>query len=233
MSDPSPVADKKVKLKGLRKIISDTMRHSIVELPQGTLWNKVEMDGFLKLKDELKARDPRISVTALLVKAVSHALSEYPELNSAIIDNELVTYKSHNIGVAADSRDGLYVLVIKEVQDRSIGDIAEKLKSLVTSLQDRSLDPADLQGGTFTLSNLGMYDLDGFTPLLFPPQTAILGVGGTKKEAVVRDDDSLAVARRAELALTVNHAAVDGAPAARFLERLSAILQQPRDYLAG
>lgn len=224
------IIKEKIKLVGMRKIIGDKMRESVTQYPQGTLFNKMNMEPILQHKNQLKKEHPEITVTGLLIKAVSNTLKEYPEFNSAIIEDELIIYESINIGVIAEAQNGgLYILVIKNTETKNVIEISQELKTLLNKLNAGKITMDDLSGATFTLSNLGMFDLDFFTPLLMPPQTGILGISGTRKEIVVKDDDTTVIQRRACFSLTGNHAASDGAPAARLLGTLRTYIEKPEN----
>lgn len=232
MNDELMRVKEKIKIAGLRKIVSAKMKESVTQFPQGTLFSKMNMEPILEYKNNLKQENPDVTVTGMLVKIVSKALEENLFLNSAVIENEIVVYESINIAVIAESKEkNIYGLVIKNTQNKSIAEISIEIKELIEKMNTKKLTMDDLTGATFSLSNLGMFDLDYFTPLLMPPQNAILGVGSTRKELVVNEDDSTSIQKRACFSLTGNHAALDGAPVARFVGVLKNMVENPQRYL--
>lgn len=222
----------KVRLSGVRKIVAEKMTESVTQFPQGTLFSKMNMEPLLVYKNELKKDYPIVTVTGLLVKLVSKALEENLFLNSAIIGEEQITYESINIAVIAESKEqNIYSLVLKNTQTKSVTEISREMNELLGKMNTKKLTMDDLTGATFTISNLGMFDLDYFTPLLMPPQSGILGISATKKELVVNDDDSTSIQKRACFSLTGNHAALDGAPVARFIGVLKNMVENPQTFL--
>lgn len=221
-----------IKMTGVRKIIADKMRESVTQLPQGTLFSKMNMEPILEYKKILKEENPSVTVTGMLVKLVSKALEKNLSLNSAVIDDEVVIYESINIGVIAESKTkDLFVLVVKDTQEKTVDQISNEIKDMIERLNSGKITMDDLTGATFSLSNLGMFDVDYFTPMLMPPQTGILGVGATKKELVVNDDDSTSIQKRSCFSLTGNHAAIDGAPIARFIGMLKNMVENASEWL--
>ncbi|QGU94604.1 hypothetical protein GOM49_05360 [Clostridium bovifaecis] len=219
------------KMIGARKLIAERMATSLRDYPQGTGCKKICMDEILALKDELKKQNENVSVTSILIKLAAAALQENPQLNSAVINNELIIYDSVNIGVGIGLPEGIMLVVIKEAQDKDIFQISEELQRLITQLKSRKINFKDMQGSTFTLSNIGMFDLDEVTPFLSPPETAILSVGATRKMHVVNDDDTTSIKRMATFCTTVNHAAVDGMHGGKFLMTFTKLANKPKEYM--
>ena len=157
----------------------------------------------------------------------------YPQLNARIEGDEIVTASAVNMGFAVDTERGLFVPVVRDVRAKSIRQIAAEGATLVQRVRDGSLLPDDVNGGTFTITNLGMYDIDAFTPIINLPQCAILGVGRIVPKQVVVDVDTERVAIRHMLflSLTFDHRLVDGAPAARFLQHVKRFIEQPYLWL--
>lgn len=215
----------------VRKVIGQRMAESLKNHPQGTMTTKIDMSGFIRIKDELKKKDSSITLTAVLVKAVALALEQNPLLNSSLQGGSLTIYESKNIGVAVATEEALFVPVIRDVQDKSIMEISTQLRELGNRVKEGTIQPEDMKDGTFTLSNLGMYDVEVITPIINPPEAAILAVGATKKEMVVGEDDSTSIKPMATFSLTADHAVMDGVPAARFLETIKKIAASPEEYL--
>lgn len=219
------------KMVGARKLIAERMATSLRDYPQGTGCKKVCMDQILALKNELKQQNENVSITSILVKLCATALQENPQLNSAIINDELVIYDSVNIGVGVGLPEGIMVVVIKEAQEKDIFQISEELKTLITQLKSRKINFKDMQGSTFTLSNMGMFDMDEVTPFLSPPETGIISIGTTRKELIVNDDDTTSIKKMASFCITVNHAAVDGFHGGKYMMTLTKLANNPREYM--
>ncbi len=196
-----------------------------------TLNTEVDATALVALREQLKAAfTPRgysvPSYNDLFAKLVATALQEHPLLNARWQGDEIVMPKEIHIGLAVDTPEGLLVPVLRNVQAQSLRGLAEQSKELIAKAQARKLSADALQGGTFTITNLGMYNIDGFTPLINPPQCAILGIGRiVKKPAVV--NDQIVPRAMVTLSLTFDHRVVDGAPAARFLDTVRQLIEMP------
>jgi pyruvate dehydrogenase E2 component (dihydrolipoamide acetyltransferase) len=185
-------------------------------IPQFTLFAEVT----LAPADAARRDHDGISLTDVIVRAAALTLREHPELNAHFVDGEIVQYESINVGLATDTPQGLVVPVIKGA-DGEIRSIAEKRKELAEAARIGRLRPDEIEGGTFTVTNLGMYGIDVFQPVIDPPRVAILSVGRMRGDA----------ARTATLGLAADHRAVDGAQGARFLQTLKTFLERPDRYL--
>jgi pyruvate dehydrogenase E2 component (dihydrolipoamide acetyltransferase) len=170
------------------------------------------------------------SYTDIVVKLVANALAECPELNACWYDDGIYVYDDINIGVAVDTEAGLVAPVINDVSSCSLDDVAEQSRALVEQARAGTLSQSQLQGGTFTVTSLGMFDIDYFTPIINLPQSAILGIGRIVQEPVVRGDD-IVIGATMGLSLTFDHRVIDGAPAARWLQQLSQFFQQPAQHV--
>ena len=168
-----------------------------------------------ELNEEADETGPRVTLTAFLVYACAYALKQHPEVNASFEENQIITWRNVNVGVAVAVEAGLIVPVIHDADGLGMRAISGRLRDLAQRARARKLQPADLEGGSFTISNLGMFSVDRFTAIVNPPQAAILAVGRVRKEAVVADDDSIAVLPRATFTLSADHRALDGAIAAR------------------
>jgi pyruvate dehydrogenase E2 component (dihydrolipoamide acetyltransferase) len=171
--------------------------------------------------------------TDLLVKIVALALTEHPGLNAELTESGIVQHPDVHIAIAVDTEAGLLAPVVRDAQTRSVASIAVESARLINAARTQTLRPADLAGATFTITNLGMYDVDAFTPIVNLPQCAILGIGRIVAKPVVVDDttDQVAVQRMLSLSLTFDHRLVDGAPAARFLQRIKHLVERPTLWL--
>jgi pyruvate dehydrogenase E2 component (dihydrolipoamide acetyltransferase) len=171
-----------------------------------------------------------VTYTDIIVKAVAMALKKNPVINSSLEGDSIKIFKDVNVGIAVAVEDGLIVPVIHNADQMSIEEIASRRKHLVEKAARRELSVDEVSGGTFTVSNLGMFDVDAFSPIINPPQSAILGVGAIKNKALVVDGQ--VVARPAmTLSLVFDHRVFDGAQAAAFLKDIKETLEKPFAYM--
>jgi pyruvate dehydrogenase E2 component (dihydrolipoamide acetyltransferase) len=217
-------------LSGLRGIIAERLSQSWRERPQVTLTTDADATNLVaarqQLNAELASTGEKISYNALLIKLVAQALREQPNINVRLTDSGLQTMPEINIGLAVDTKRGLLVPVVRDPLQKSLRQVnAEILALAERAVKGRSL-PDDLSGGTFSVTNLGAYEIDAFTPLINPPECAILGVGriaskpvGLNGQVVLRDTMTLS--------LSFDHRLVDGAPAAKFLQRVKQLIERP------
>jgi pyruvate dehydrogenase E2 component (dihydrolipoamide acetyltransferase) len=168
----------------------------------------------------------RVSVTDLLTKVCASALQRHPDVNVSFTDEALLRHPSANVGIAVAAPQGLVVPVVKSAERLSLAEIAAVRADLVDRARNQKLTTDDMAGGTFTISNLGMFGVEAFVAVLNPPQAAILAVGTTEDRPVARDG-AVVVRPTMTMTLTVDHRAVDGAPAAQFLQTVKAMLEEP------
>jgi pyruvate dehydrogenase E2 component (dihydrolipoamide acetyltransferase) len=174
--------------------------------------------------------DVKITVSDLLTRACAAALAAHPEINVSWDETRILRHRHVNIGVAVAIDDGLIVPVIRDADRKTLTEIAREAHDLTVRARERKLTLDELAGGTFTISNLGMYGIRQFTAVINPPQAAILAVGEAVRQPVV-DGDKVTIATTMTLTLSIDHRAVDGATAARFLTRLRELIEQPLDIV--
>jgi pyruvate dehydrogenase E2 component (dihydrolipoamide acetyltransferase) len=227
----SPAVRRMIPLTSIRRTIAERMAASVREAPQFTVSVDADMTRALAVVEDLKtgaATDkPRVTLTVLLIRACAWALTQHPEANSAFVDGQIAEWDEVNVGVATAIDTGLIVPVVRGADRLGLRAIAGQLADLATRARAGRLKLDDLQGGAFTLSNLGMFGVDRFTAILNPPQAAILAVGRIAKRAVVTDDDRIEVRPISTLTLTADHRVLDGASAARFLTTIQRALEHP------
>jgi pyruvate dehydrogenase E2 component (dihydrolipoamide acetyltransferase) len=221
-----------VPLKGVRKVIADRMVQSVRQAPHVTLHRWVAMDAALQFKQEWEeaVRDEsgyKWSVNDLLVLAAARALRRHPEMNACVEDDAVRRYRDVNIGVAVQTDDGLMVPVLRRADQLRIGELVRQFREIVTKARRRSLTGEEMSGGTFTISNLGGYGIEMFTPIINQPQVAILGVGKIVTQPEWKDRQWVPV-QQMPLSLSFDHRVVDGAPAAQFLQTVAHYLEEPR-----
>ena len=199
-----------------------------------TLTTTADATELVRLRETLRSA-PGAGVApgynVILAKVVAAALRDHPQLNSTVEGDEIVLWAEVNVGIAVDTERGLVVPVLRNVAGKTLAALAVEGDELLGRARDGKARPDELVGGTFTLTNLGAYRIDAFTPIINPPQCAILGVGRIARQLVVLDDDSTAIRSLMTLSLTFDHRVIDGAPAARFLDRVRQLIEQPYLWL--
>ena len=228
---PAAAQPAAVPIAGMRKVIADRMMQSLSTMAQLTLVTEVDATRFVELRTDLAAQHEgalgfRISFNDLLARIVTRALVEHPHMNASLSGEQIVHNEYVNIGLAVEVPDGLVVPNVKNAQNMQLVELASAFRKLIADISGGDLNLGDLSGGTFTITNLGALGVDAFTPVINPPECAILGVGRiVAKPAVV--DGEIAVRQMMTLSLTFDHRLNDGAPAARFLQRISQLIEQP------
>ena len=232
---PKAVGDKKVlqtiPIAGWRKMIGTRMHESLARSPQGTNTCKANITALLKFKKAKAEKGENYTFTDFIVKAVALALKKHPILNSSLIEDKIYVYETVNVGIAVALDGNLLVPVVRDADKKPLAEISAEIKSLAESARAGTIKNEALTGGTFTVTSLGMYNVDYMTPLINVPEVAILGIGKYRKEPLYNKDiQNFEPADMVPLSLTIDHAVMDGAPAAQFLETLSAILGGPEQY---
>ncbi len=218
----------------IRRTIAQRMLAGAQQTAPVTLTTKVDASELVAVRDRLKAeRSDRTipSYNDILVKLVAAALPECPELNACWHGESVVFNDRIHIAIAIDTERGLVAPVIRDAASLSLDEIASQSRSLAEQARQGTLSQNQLQGGTFTITNLGMFDIDFFTPIINLPQSAILGIGRIAREPVVVGDQ-VVPGFRLGLSLTFDHRVIDGGPAARWLQRLAQIIQHPQQFVA-
>ncbi|MBC8135467.1 MAG: 2-oxo acid dehydrogenase subunit E2 [Fibrella sp.] len=228
-----PATNKRtITLSGLRKRVADNIMKSVQRAPHVTLHLSADMGAAMELRKTLlppieKKTGIRLSPTDVIVKAVAVALTEHPYMNAHIEGDTITYFDDVHIGLAVSlGEDGLIVPLIRDAHRKGLAEIAANRDDIAKRARANTLTAADIQGGTFSVSNLGNYGIEGFNPIIAPPQVGILGVGGIA-DAVVARNGVPAVRPMMVLSLSFDHRATDGAPAAAFLARLKEILETP------
>ena len=222
--------DTAVPLSPMRRIIASRMRESLQEMAQTNTRMDVDMTNAVSLRKQmnkrLEASGIKISYVDILVAACARALVENPQANAAW-EADGIHYKNYaNIGIAVDSERGLVVPVVKDADILSVTQISQCSRGLIDRARKGQLTPADMKGGTFTISNLGMYEVDSFTAIVNPPETCILAVGAILDKPVAVDGQ-VKICPIMNLCLSYDHRIIDGAPAARFLLAVKRYLENP------
>ena len=185
--------------------------------------------GFCQV-NKRRGADVKITVTDLLIRACATALAAHPEVNASWDETRILRHRHVSIGVAVAIGDGLLVPVIRHAGRKTLTEIAREARDLTVRARARRLTAAELSGGTFTISNLGMYGIRQFTAVINPPQAAILAVGEAARQPVVREDQ-ITIGTTMTLTLSIDHRAVDGATAAGFFTHLRDLIEEPLDIV--
>ena len=213
-------------LSGLRSIIAKRLSASWMERPQVTLTTEADASALVAFRQQAQAEwNIKFSYNTLLIKLIARALREHPYINAQLLATGIQLMADIHIGLAVDTDRGLMVPVLQNADRKSIFEIHDEMQQIIQrAVAGRSL-PNELSGGTFTITNLGMYEIDAFTPIINPPECAILGVGriisrpvGINGQVVLKD--------MMALSLSFDHRLVDGAPAARFLQRIKTLIER-------
>ena len=222
MRQPGSIEGAEVEpVKGIRKLIAERMMQSLQGTAQLTLHSSFDLTNCQAYrKKRLADGESKVSINDLIAQAILAALKVHPEMNAHFLGDRLAVFHEVNLGIAVDSPRGLMVPVVQEASKMSIEMLAAEIKKKAIACREGTIQPDDLSGGTFTLTNLGMLGVENFTPVLNPPEIAILGVGGISLKPKRSADGEVSFVDQISLSLTIDHQAIDGAPAARFLQAL-------------
>lgn len=228
-------ASKTVPLTRMRKIIAQRMLQSVQSKPHFFLTREVRADELVALREKLlplveKRTGYRVSYTDILVKIVARTLEEFPEINAYFLDEEIQFNEQVNIGIAVALNEGLIVPVLRDANRKSIASIVKERNELVQKAREGKLLPEDLEDGTFTISNLGMFGVDSFTAIINPPQSAILACGAIRRKPYF-DGKEIIPAYLWNLTLSCDHRIIDGATAAKFMNTLVSFIEDPLNLI--
>lgn len=214
-----------IPIRGMRKTIARRMHQSLQEMAQVTLVTEADVTDLVARRETLKAA-LTVSFTDLILKAAALTLKEHPQINATAGGDEIQIHPAIHIGVAVALEEGLQVPAVRDVDQKTLAEIARATATLAEKARAGHLAAEDVAGSTFTVTNLGTYDVDAFTPIINPPQVAILGVGRIVEKPAIHQGE---ITKRAmmTLSLTFDHRIVDGAPAAAFLKDVKGRLENP------
>lgn len=231
MPAPAATGDVVLPITQMRRITAERMVASAHNAASVTLTTEADATELVRLRNQLTSDITQLvpSYSDLLTKLVAQALIEHPQVNARFMGESIVQSATVNIGIAVDTERGLLVPVVYDVQTKSLRQIAQESAAMIERARSGRLSPDDLHGGTFTITNLGMYEIDTFTPIINLPECAILGVGRIMPKQVVVDVEAerVAVRHMMFLSLTFDHRLVDGAPAAHFLQTIKHLIECP------
>lgn len=221
-----------VELSPIRKTIAKRMTESKQTAPHFYVTIEVDMEPAMAFREQLNnVFESKISFTDILVKACANALILHPQVNGTFLGNSMRQYGFAHIAVAVALEDGLVTPVLKNCEQKGIGRINQELRDLVDRARNRKLKPEEYSGGTFTISNLGMFGVDEFVAIINPPEGAILAVGSIMEKPVVKGD-KIVIGHTMRLTLSSDHRIIDGAVAARFLQDLRKLIENPASLVS-
>jgi pyruvate dehydrogenase E2 component (dihydrolipoamide acetyltransferase) len=225
---PAPAdGNRVIRLEGMRRTIASRMQQSFQNAPHTFFEINIDTAGIDALRARLKARNEKLSVTSILIKACAWVLQKHPYINATLTGDEITLWSSCNIGMAVALDNGLIVPVIHSAEKRALRDIQSSVDDLAARARANGLRMNDMIDGTFTISNLGMFGIDRFTAIINPPQVAILAVGRAVRQFVPDDDGNPVAKSLMSLMLSTDHRVVDGAQAAQFMADLRQVLEDP------
>ena len=221
-----------VELNRLQQAVARRMAESKATIPDFTMALDVDMDECVALRSELKRLaaegvESPPTYNDMVVKACALALREHPQANGSYRDGRVTLYSRVNVGVAVAAEGALVVPTVFDADSKALGEIARETRALAERVRAQTITPPELGGGTFTVSNLGMFGIRSFTAIINPPQAAIMSVGALERRAVVADDGAIVARSMLTLTLVCDHRILYGAEAARFLARVRELLQTP------
>jgi pyruvate dehydrogenase E2 component (dihydrolipoamide acetyltransferase) len=233
---PTPVATamqidgefKDVTLTQMRKTIARRLGESIGPVPTFYLTSEIDMTTVGQLREQMVANGDqyKVSVNDIIIKAVAIALTRHPECNAHWMGDAIRYFSAAHVGMAVATDDGLIVPVIRDAQRKGLGQIGKEARELAKKARERKLQPAEFTGGTFSVSNLGMFGIDQFTAIINPPEAAILAVGATETKPVW-ENGQFVPRQRLRVTLSCDHRVIDGAVGAKFLHTLRGLLEAP------
>ncbi|WP_026870620.1 pyruvate dehydrogenase complex dihydrolipoamide acetyltransferase [Inquilinus limosus] len=227
LADAFGIPYSEVKHSNMRKTVARRLLESKQTVPHFYLTVDIELDALLKLRKELNDRgDVKLSVNDLIIKAAALALRKVPAANASWTDEAMIQYERVDVSVAVATEGGLITPIIKDADRKGLGTISAEMKDLAARAREGKLKPEEYQGGTFSISNLGMFGVKDFAAIINPPQSCILAVGAGTQRAVVKDG-ALAIATVMSCTLSVDHRAVDGAVGAEYLAAFKALVEAP------
>ncbi len=225
-----------IKLDGMRKTIAARLGEAKQTIPHFYLRRDINLDALLKfrgqLNKQLESRGVKLSVNDFIIKAVANALQQVPECNAVWAGDRVLQLKPSDVAVAVAIEGGLFTPVLQDADTKSLSALSTEMKDLAARARERKLAPHEYQGGTFAVSNLGMFGIDNFDAIVNPPHAGILAVGTGTKKPVVGDDGELTVATIMSVTMSVDHRVIDGALGAQLLQAIVDNLENPMVMLA-
>jgi pyruvate dehydrogenase E2 component (dihydrolipoamide acetyltransferase) len=228
---PHPVsaADETVNMTKLRQAIARRMAESKTSIPHFYVSHEYKMDALVALRsqyNQIMPENEKLSVNDFIVKAVALTLRQFPNLNASLNGSSVLRHGQVNIGIAVSVEGGLLTIVSRQADQKPLGQISAEVKAMAGRVREGKVKPDDIEGSTFSISNLGMYDVENFSAIINPPEAAILAVGSAREVPVVQAG-ALKVGWRMKATISVDHRVSDGVEAAKFMQALALYLEEP------
>ena len=226
---PPSLVEETLPLTKLRQAIARRMADSKATVPHFYVTHEFKMDALIDLRrlfNNMLPEGEKVSINDFIVKAVALALHQFPNLNASLNGNSVARHGAVNVGVAVSVEGGLLTVVCRDADRKPLHQIAAELKAMAARARDGKVRPDDIEGSTFSISNMGMYDVENFAAIINPPEAAILAVGSAH-EAAVAEDGTLKIAWRMKATISVDHRVSDGVEAARFMQALAIYIEEP------
>ena len=221
--------DETVSLTKLRQAIARRMEESKTSIPHFYVTHEYKVDSLLEMRRQLnniQAENEKVSVNDFIVKAVALTLRQFPNLNASLNSNSVLRHGSINIGIAVSVEGGLLTIVCREADQKPLRQISAEVKAMAARVREGKVKPDDIEGSTFSISNMGMYDVENFTAIINPPEVAILAIGSAREVPVV-EKGAVKAGWRMEATISVDHRVSDGVEAAKFMQALAMYLEEP------
>jgi len=222
---------KEILLNSMRKTVANRLTDAKQNIPHFYLRKEARMDELLQVRARLNAhlaeKNNKLSINDFIIKSCASALQSVPTANAIWAEDKILQLKSSDIAVAVSVEDGLFTPVIRDTETKSLSNISQEMKELAEKARSKKLMPNEYQGGSFSISNLGMFGIDNFDAVINPPHGAILAVGRVLRKPIVNEDDSISVANLISLTLSVDHRVIDGALGAKLLQNIVNYLEDP------
>jgi pyruvate dehydrogenase E2 component (dihydrolipoamide acetyltransferase) len=221
--------DETLQLSKLRQAIARRMAESKTSIPHFYVTHEYKVDALMDLRaqfNKLLPESEKISLNDFIVKAVALTLGQFPNLNASLNGNSVLHHGQINIGIAVSVEGGLLTIVSRQADQKPLRQISAEVKAMAARVREGKVKPDDIEGSTFSISNMGMYDVENFSAIINPPEAAIIAVGSARQVPVV-EAGVLKVGWRMKATISVDHRVSDGVEAARFMQALAANLEEP------
>jgi pyruvate dehydrogenase E2 component (dihydrolipoamide acetyltransferase) len=229
VSRPPSAEDETIQLTRLRQAIARRMTESTTTVPHFFVTHEYKMDALMALRKQINdylGEDEKLSVNDFIIKAVALALREFPNLNASFAGDKVIRHGAVNVGVAVSVEGGLLTVVNRNTDQQPLRAISSEVKRMVAGAREGKVKPDDIQGSTFSISNMGMFDVENFAAIINPPEAGILAVGSARQVPVVENGE-VKVGWRMKATISVDHRVSDGAEAAQFMQKLGEFLENP------
>ncbi|MGI9398054.1 MAG: pyruvate dehydrogenase complex dihydrolipoamide acetyltransferase [Paracoccaceae bacterium] len=222
---------KEIPLNSMRKTVATRLTEAKQNIPHFYLRKEIKIDELLQVRSRLNAhlaeRNNKLSINDFIIKSCALALQSVPMANAVWAEDKILQLKPSDIAVAVSVEDGLFTPIIRDADEKSLSNLSKEMKELAEKARSKKLMPSEYQGGSFSISNLGMFGVDDFDAVINPPHGAILAVGRGLKKPIFNDDDTISVANVMSLTLSVDHRVIDGALGADLLQSIAKYLEDP------